>query len=475
MTLVDTESTLITQLGLGALLGSAVGDALGAPFEFQARGTFRNRFQHAVHGGTGEMIGGGAFSWRPGEFTDDTQMALALAESLIERAGSFDPATTWGRFVAWAHGATDIGLTTDSALAGTDWRTAAEEAHLRLGRTGSNGSLMRVTPISIAGALHGTDWTLHTARAQSRLTHHDEVAADAAAIAAEVIRRLVTGRSFAEATTDLLSLAVSPRSAELSECVSPLWAPDQDDETANSEATVCLAQALWAVRSTTSFEAAVTAAVNLGGDADTVAAVTGAIAGARYGIQEIPARWSSAVHGSVRQPDKSVRRYGQRDIQSVAHALMGTQERPMIRAEAPVGPTPIDQCGLFAANLAGAQRVGRDVAVVSLCRVDTLDSNYARHREIFMIDGDAGDNPNLLQAVDDAVQAIDAFLDEGFDVVVHCHGGRSRTGLVLKAWYMRRHGVHHSAAHNWLASVWPLYSTWNSSFTSFLDHDWSTR
>jgi ADP-ribosyl-[dinitrogen reductase] hydrolase len=147
----------------------------------------------------------------------------------------------------------------------------------------------------------------------------------------------------------------------------------------------------------------------------------------------------------------------------------------MIDPEAPVGPTLIDDCGLYAANLAGAQRASREMAVVSLCRVDTLDSPHAAHREVFLIDGDTDDNPSLDHAVDQAVRAIDAFIDEGLDVVVHCHGGRSRTALVLKAWYMRRHGVDHTAAHRWMTDVWPLYSTWNTSFTEFLDHDWSAR
>ncbi len=74
---------------LGALVGTAVGDALGGPFEFDAPGTYLLRFPNPVVGGTGELIGGGSFNWAPGEFTDDTQMALALAESLVD--GKFDP------------------------------------------------------------------------------------------------------------------------------------------------------------------------------------------------------------------------------------------------------------------------------------------------------------------------------------------------------------------------------------------------
>ena len=70
----------ILQRAMGALLGSAVGDALGAPFEFGPAGQYSAQFPQPVLGGAGEMIGGGSFGWAPAEFTDDTQMTLALAE-----------------------------------------------------------------------------------------------------------------------------------------------------------------------------------------------------------------------------------------------------------------------------------------------------------------------------------------------------------------------------------------------------------
>jgi ADP-ribosyl-[dinitrogen reductase] hydrolase len=85
-----------TQHAIGALVGSAVGDALGAPFEFKQPGLYRKTYPVAALTGIGEMRGGGGFGWKPAEFTDDTQMALALAESLIARNG-FDPDDLWQR------------------------------------------------------------------------------------------------------------------------------------------------------------------------------------------------------------------------------------------------------------------------------------------------------------------------------------------------------------------------------------------
>mgnify|MGYP003353260212 CR=1 FL=1 len=77
--------------------------------------------------------------------------------------------------------------------------------------------------------------------------------------------------------------------------------------------------------------------------------------------------------------------------------------------------------------------------------------------------------------VDAVLDAIEAFTAAGNDVVVHCHGGRSRTGLVLKAWYMRHNGATHREAHAWLHSIWPLYQTYNRTFWDFLENDWTAE
>lgn len=105
----------ILQRAMGALLGSAVGDALGARFEFGPAGQYSAQFPQLVLGGLGEMIGGGSFGWAPGEFTDDTQMTLALADSLLTQ-GSLDLDDLWTRFTAWRLGATDVGIATSRAL-----------------------------------------------------------------------------------------------------------------------------------------------------------------------------------------------------------------------------------------------------------------------------------------------------------------------------------------------------------------------
>ena len=465
-------TTAQKQRGLGALVGAAAGDALGAPFEFKPAGTYLATFPSPVLGGCGEMIGGGSFGWKPGEFTDDTQMALALAESLIASNLEFDPERTWQHFTAWAEGASDIGITTRSTLSKSDWRTAAELAHRELGRSASNGSVMRIAPIGIAAVLWNTETTVRIAREQSALTHFDPVAGWSAAIAAELIRRLIIGEDFTSALASVIAVVDDEHRAQFEHLLSPEWNPSAPGTPSNGNAIICLAQAIHAVASTQSFEDAVAAAVNFGDDADTVAAVTGAIAGARYGIQRIPSRWSTPLNGSLNGVHGKRISYRGFDLRQLAYALMGGTERPETDPEPAAGPQEVHEMGVHAANLAGAMRSSADHAVVSLCRTADWFADRPHHREIYMIDKTGNYNPSLHAAVTDAVQSIEAFLQEGRQVVVHCHGGRSRTGLVLKAWYMRRYEASHEDAHDWLDRCWPLYSQWNHEFTAFLEDEW---
>ncbi|MCW2574528.1 MAG: putative ADP-ribosyl glycohydrolase family protein, partial [Modestobacter sp.] len=119
----------------GALIGSAVGDALGAPFEFGPPGQFTARFPTEARGTATEMCGGGPSDREPGEFTDDTQMALLLASSLLERSG-LDEADAFDRFRAWAQAdPPDIGRQTRAVLgSGRPWDLAAAEHAARSGR-----------------------------------------------------------------------------------------------------------------------------------------------------------------------------------------------------------------------------------------------------------------------------------------------------------------------------------------------------
>jgi ADP-ribosyl-[dinitrogen reductase] hydrolase len=132
----------------GALIGSVVGDALGAPFEFGPARAYSRRFPAPARGVASEMCGGGG--WEPGEFTDDSQMALLVADSLIACDG-LDEADMFDRFCRWAAAdPKDVGIQTAAVLrSGLSWQEAARR-HFESGAPAAgNGSLMRTTPAAI--------------------------------------------------------------------------------------------------------------------------------------------------------------------------------------------------------------------------------------------------------------------------------------------------------------------------------------
>ncbi len=459
--------------GIGAIIGSAVGDALGAPFEFGPAGQYTETFPQPVLGGVGEMIGGGSFNWEEGEFTDDTQLAVALAEALLGAGCEFDAETTWAHFKSWSENATDIGMTTQASLAGSNFREASRLAHESKGFSRGNGSVMRVAPVGVAGVCWGQKETCSVAYEQSALTHFDPIACWSSVVAAEIIRQLILGEQFEDAVGAALGCIDDSNRQTFTHRLDSGWSPDPELSENNGLADVCLAQAVWAIRTTSSFEQAVIAAIDLGDDTDTVAAVTGALAGALYGVDQIPARWVTYVHGVVTQPSGEMRHYFQHDLAALAYDLMQTESRPMTTPETVFEPMEVHEVGVSACNLLGAELAKAEVGIVSLCRMEDRLRNFKYRREFFLIDEQGDDsNPNLEAIVQDAVATIEAFLSEGREVLVHCHGGRSRTGLILKAWYMRRYQVDHFEAETWIESKWPLYSTWNIDFYEFLNSEW---
>ena len=268
----------------GALLGLAVGDALGTTLEFSRRD------QHPLHT---EMTGGGPFGLRPGEWTDGTSMALALAESLIAHP-ALDPRDLMDRFVAWwRDGALsctgrcfDIGITTRDALEryardGNPFAGSADP------RAAGNGSVMRLAP-AVLVALPGEDEARRIAVEQGRTTHAAPEALEGCALLAGLLREAILGGT--------KEAVLAPRDwrgeAAIAAIAAGSWRGRPREAIRSSGYVVhTLEAALWAIDRTDGFEAAVTLAVNLGDDADSVGAVTGQLAGALYGLSGIPARW----------------------------------------------------------------------------------------------------------------------------------------------------------------------------------------
>lgn len=143
--IVDPDDPVVVHRACGAVLGAAVADALGAPFEFGDPADYHRRFPSPVLGGIGELVGGGGFGWAPGQFTDDTEMAVATAESLLACDG-LDLDDQLARFRAWAGAAADVGILTREVLgSGLPAGAAAGTVFDRRGgrSTAGNGSLMR--------------------------------------------------------------------------------------------------------------------------------------------------------------------------------------------------------------------------------------------------------------------------------------------------------------------------------------------
>ena len=269
---------------VGALLGLAVGDALGASLEFSSRD------QRPLHS---HMTGGGPFGLPPGAWTDDTAMALCLADSLIAQR-CLHLVDVMRRFVRWwrdgENSATgscfDIGITTAEAVQQFE-RTGDPRAGSADTFAAGNGSLMRLAPVVIfAAADPGLATTL--AREQSATTHAAAECLDACAFLATLMVEALAGATPEE--------VLRPREWRGMPAISALaagsWRGKLRSRIESSGYVVhTLEAALWSVGGARTFEDALITAVNLGGDADTVGAVTGQLAGVFWGKSAIPRRW----------------------------------------------------------------------------------------------------------------------------------------------------------------------------------------
>ena len=273
----------------GALLGLAVGDALGTTLEFSRRD------QHPHHA---EMTGGGPFGLAPGQWTDDTSMALALADSLVAQSlvagGGLAPRDLMDRFRRWwrqgEYSCTgrcfDIGIATRQALARYEAK-GDPMAGSTDPQTAGNGSLMRLAPVALLGWRDAAGMR-RIAAEQSRTTHAAPQAVEACEFFALLLRQAILGAP----RTAVLAPQDWPGDPGIAAAANGIWRGRERAAVRSSGYVLhTLEAALWAVDSTDSFEAAVVLAVNLADDADTVGAVTGQLAGALYGLSGIPARW----------------------------------------------------------------------------------------------------------------------------------------------------------------------------------------
>lgn len=270
----------------GALLASAAGDALGATLEFLSRDEVRQRY-----GVLTNIVGGGWLNLKPGEVTDDTQMACCIAHS-IASMGRFDPDDIASRFVDWYRSnPPDIGNTTRHALAqlsrGVPWHEAGWQTHLAMRpRDASNGSIMRAAPAALFARNDAAANAFHSADS-SRITH-----ANPLCVASCVALNAAVAALLDAPDTDPVAVASEATDdSEVRKALSIATAQSAETLDAGGYVLSTLQSAFWAVTIHDSLEDAIVAAVNLGQDADTTGAVAGALAGARWGMDAIPARW----------------------------------------------------------------------------------------------------------------------------------------------------------------------------------------
>ena len=270
----------------GVLLGKAVGDALGATVEFMSPAAIQLEY-----GTLRDIVGGGWLSLPIGEVTDDTQMALCIAHSIVDRHG-FDADDISARFVEWYRSnPPDIGNTTRHALSqlasGVHWTEAGQNTHVAIRpNDASNGSVMRCAPVALLNRLDPVRNSQQSIDS-SRITHANPLCTEGCVVLNSAIAALLN-----EPRTDPVAVAHASATSDLMrESLAGVTAQDSETLDAGGYVLSTLQSAFWAVTTHRSFEEAVVAAVNLGQDADTTGAVAGALAGARWGAEGIPDRW----------------------------------------------------------------------------------------------------------------------------------------------------------------------------------------
>ena len=274
----------------GCLLGLACGDAVGTSVEFSPRGAFAP---------VSDMSGGGPFNLQAGEWTDDTSMALCLAESLLERRG-FDPRDQMERYCRWqsegylsSNGVCfDIGNTVAAAL--QRYRLNGEPLN---GSTApysaGNGSIMRLAPIPMY-YVQDLAKVERYAAASSRTTHGAQEAVDACRLFGTMLALALRGapREVILFESHQRLPSTEPLAPSIAGIASGNYQDKVEEEIrGNGYVVNSLEAALWCFLHTTSYREAVLRAVNLGEDADTTAAVCGQLAGAYYGLAGIPPAW----------------------------------------------------------------------------------------------------------------------------------------------------------------------------------------
>lgn len=436
----------------GVLIASAAGDALGAGYEFAS----------VAADLVPTMIGGGLGNFAPGEWTDDTSQAVAIArvtatgidlrsrEALTQIAQGF---ADW-----YAGGPADVGIQTSAVLSragrtptGAGMAEAARVVHERSGRSAGNGSLMRTGPVALA-YLDDPKGLVEAAMAVSALTHHQHIAQEACAVWCLMIRHAVI-------TGELPSY----------DDIAP-WVPNRDEwrkllAEAETKPPPTFARNGWAVGALQAAWSAIThtpvpddgpacahlvdsltTAIRIGHDTDTVAAIAGALLGARWGMSAVPVAWRRVLHGwpGLRALDLEHLAY-----LTANGGVAGKYGWPLVdhidythlQYGLPALATHPHDDGVLISGATVLDEVPDEVdVVVSLCLTGrTQVPAGVEHINFRLMDqAEPEQNPNLDFVLMDAARLVADLRDEGKTVLLHCVAAHSRTPTVAIAYSMLR-------------------------------------
>lgn len=439
----------------GALLGLAAGDALGAGYEFQSPPS-----------GEASMKGGGLGGWEPGEWTDDTQMAICIAEETA--TGTVEPVRVAGRFLEWFRsGPVDVGVQTSSVLShSADADGLAASAVNYFGshpdRSAGNGSLMRTAPLALASL--GDDKRLvELAMSVSALTHADPVAGETCALWCIAIDRAIReGRL--DGPRDGIELLPIERRGYWEERLEEVETGPPSRFSHNTFVVFAFQAALAAILHTPvpevepsrHLEDALHAAVRIGDDTDTVAAIAGSLLGARWGASAVPVLWRAMLHGKpgvYGRPD-----YSSQDLVRLAvmSARRGEPDSigwpdaddlmPFYRENWPASSRVValkEDPGVLLTTVFGAATASADITV-SLCHMGRTQLDPVRHPiriELGLVDGGKTANANLDFTFYDLARAMVRWRSEDKTVLVHCVGAVHRTPAVGAAYLAEKLGL----------------------------------
>ncbi|WP_234048906.1 ADP-ribosylglycohydrolase family protein [Streptomyces liliifuscus] len=439
----------------GVLLGAACGDALGVPYEFARR--LGPDEQPA-------MIGGGLGPYKPGEYSDDTQMHVCIAAVASTGADLTSPTALdqiARNFHRWRDGgASDIGNQTSGVLraaknhkTGTPAQAMTAEADAYTARTrfsAGNGSLMRTGIVALA-YLDDVDGMVQAATMISSLTHSDPECVEACILWCAGIRTAVLEGHF-DGVRDGIALLPEDRQE--------IWHARLDEAEANpphhwtrNGYVVTALQAAWSAITNTPvpelapergsfpaqhFQLATEAAVRAGDDTDTVAAIAGTLLGARWGVSAIPLAWQQAVNGWPTMSGPDLVRLAVLTARKGTDDGDGWPSAPRVKIPGSAGKGYVAQhpadAGVLLGNLPMTEFAGTPPvdAVVSLCRVGQgpiFSSTDIEHVRVWLVDRE-GENSNLHYALDQAARQVLRLRKEGKRVFLHCVAGRSRTPAV---------------------------------------------